>query len=674
MLLVMQKCSKLVTLFTIGMWVTVKKALLLLTLIVVGIIALSTLSLYTVMQTSYATQVVNTLLNQLTPYQVTAAKASYTPPLQLTLEDVVIGQDDTNTSLPKLTLWLSQQPWQNGKLAFDSILIEGATLNLKHTQSALLSQLSLHQLALKETDISSPGWSARGVNIQIEQPKWQTEDQQLPFGDIQLSAQQLYMHGEALDNLLVDMRYQNQDSTIFGSSFNWRGANISGQAEQYPQGWSLINVTIDKLSLSESQQINPLLTTLANFNLPIYHINSLDILNSSFSYGLWQFKHLDASIEAISLDKPLWQQEQGYASFNADSIRHPSLAVFSPRAKVTFTPNQISVDEFDSDFKQGRVQLQGTLAPQQVVLDQLSITGVKWLEDTEQLAPTMRALLSPLERLSIASLEVNNTQFIQVEQKPYWQVSGLTIEGSDLTLIEQNKLGLFEGQLELSANSASIDKLLTTQAHISAFANQHKFTLERAFVPLEQGYIEANGTWDRSSVSAPWQFSIHADGIPLDQYHLQQYLPFALSGAAEVEVELNGLSGDYSMLSHSLSGQVTAYLRQASLEAKSIDGEQSYQQKLGLDKIQLKADRGRIIVHSTEGATQLAGEMDLTKPQFATLLLKSHQPCLQLWSDLINGANVIKATCDTPKHTEPKAPQAEENQDSEPESGPNTTL
>lgn len=674
MLLVMKKCSKLVTLFIRGMWVTVKKALLLLTLIIVGIIALATLGLYTVMQTRYATPVVNALLNQLTPYQVTANKASYTPPLQLTLEEVVIGQDDTSTSLPKLTLWLSQQPWQNGKLAFDSILIEGATLDLKHNQTALLSQLTLHQLALKETDISSPRWSARGVNLQIEQPKWQTEEQQLPFGDIQLSAQQLYINGEALDNLLVDMRYQNQHSTIFGSSFNWRGANISGQAEQYPQGWSLINVTIDKLSLSESQQISPLLTTLANFNLPIYHINSLDILNSSFSYGLWQFKHLDASIEDLSLDKPLWQQQHGYASFNADSIRHPSLAVFSPRAKVTFTPDQISIDEFDSDFKQGRVQLQGKLTPQQVALDQLSITGVKWLEDTEQLAPTIQALLSPLERLSIASLEVNNTQLIQVEHKPYWQISGLTVEGTNLSIIEDHKLGLFEGQLELSANSASIDKLLTTQAHISALAHQHKFTLERALIPLEQGYIEANGTWDRSSVSAPWQFSIHADGLPLDQYHLLHYLPFALSGAAEVEVELNGLSGDYSMLSHSLSGHITTSLRQASLAAKSIDGEQSYKQDLDLDEIQIKADRGRIAVFSTKGATQLAGEMDLTKPQFATLLLKSEQPCLQLWSDLINGANVIKATCDTPKHTEPKASQVEDAQDSEPESEPSTTL
>jgi len=654
----------------------VKKALLLLALVIVGTLALSAIGLYSVMQTRYATQVVNTLLSQLTPFQVSTAKVAYTPPLQLTLEDTVIGTSENSTSIPKLTLWFSQQPWQNGKLSFDSILIEGATLDLKHANLPLLAQVNLHQLALKQTDISSSKWSARGVNLQVDQPTWKSDSQQLPYGDIQLATEQLYIQGEALDNLLVDMRYQQQDSTIFGSSFNWRGASISGQAEQYAQGWSLVNVTIDNLSLPESQQIQPLLTTLQNFGLPINHINSLDILNSSFSYGMWQLKHLDASIEAISLKNSIWQQKQGYASFNAESIRNPSFALFSPRAKVAFNQEQIYIEEFDSDFKDGRVQIQGKITPNQVKLDQLSISGVKWLEDVDQLTSTIEQITTPLKHLEISSLEVENTQFIQVEQEPYWQVSGLTIEGKDLTLIEEGKLGLLDGVLEVSANSASIDKLLTTQAHFAAFANGHELTLERAFIPLEQGYIEANGTWDRASLSAPWQVSIHADGIPLQQHHIQQNLPFALSGTAEVEVELSGLSGDYSMFSHSLSGQVTTFLHQAIVEAKSVDGEQSYTQKLDIDEIKLKADRGRVIVQSVSQSevTQIAGEMDLTKPQYATLLLKSEQACLQLWSDIINGANVIKTTCGTQEQAKPITPQVVEGQESETGSEPSTAL
>lgn len=651
-----------------------KKALLLLTILVVSTITLSVLALYTVMQTSYAAKLVTTFINTLTPYQLETTHAEYSPPFQLTLNDVELQHDDKAIQLPKLTLWLSQFPWQQGKLNFDSILVEGASLDLNELESTLFEQVQLHQLALKHVDISSNKWSARGVNMQIENPIWQSDQSGLPYGDIQLSVEQLYMQGEALDNVLVDMRYQAANSTIFGSSFNWRGANISGQAEQYPQGWSLINVTIDQLKLPLSSQIETLSTTFRNLNLPIYHINSLDILNSSFNYRHWRFEHLDASLENLDLTQPVWQQQSGYASFDAENIGNGELQLFSPTAKLAFASNQIRIEEFDADFKQGRVQLQGTVSPQTISLSQLKLAGIKWLEQTEQLIPNLKKATAAVKHLAIDQLEVENSQFIQVEKQPYWQVSGLNIEGSDLTLIDQDKHGLLEGKLEISANAASIDKLLTTQAHLTAHASNNKLTLDRAFIPLEQGYIEANGIWDRSTLSAPWQLTLHADGLPLEHYLLQQTLPFSLTGLAEVEVDVEGLSGDYSMLSHSLSGKITTYLHQTILEAKSVDGEQEYRHPLDLGAIEMIADRGRISISSPNSQSQIAGEMDLTKPQFATLLFKSQQECAELWSDILNGANVIKQTCqaDKPK-PESTAQEANAYTDAE-ESSPSTDL
>ncbi|MDC5855044.1 AsmA family protein [Vibrio europaeus] len=651
-----------------------KKALLLLTILVVSTITLSVLALYTVMQTSYAAKLVTTFFNTLTPYQLETTHAEYSPPFQLTLNDVELQHDDKVLQLPKLTLWLSQFPWQQGKLTFDSILVEGASLDLNALESPLLEQIKLHQLALKHVDISDNKWSARGVNMQIENPVWHSDQHGLPYGDIQLSVEQLYMQGEALDNLLVDMRYQAADSTIFGSSFNWRGANVSGQAEQYPQGWSLINVTIDQLKLPRSSQIETLSTTLGNLNLPIYHINSLDIINSSFNYRHWRFEHLDASLENLDLTQTMWQQQTGYASFNAESIGNGELQLFSPRAKLAFNSNQINIEEFDADFKQGRLQLQGAVSPQTISLSQLKLDGIKWLEQTEQLIPSIKKATASVQHLAIGQLEVENAQFIQVEKQPYWQVSGLNIEGSDLTLIEQDQYGLLEGKLEISANAASIDKLLTTQAHLTAHASSNKLTLDRAFVPLEQGYIEASGIWDRSTLSAPWQLTLHADGLPLEHYLLEQALPFSLTGLAEAEVELEGLSGDYSMLSHSLSGKITSYFHQATLAAKSVDGEQEYSHPLDLGAVKMIADRGRISVSSSTSHSQVAGEMDLTKPQFATLLFKSQQECAELWSDILNGANVIKQTCKVDKPQPTTNTQEASNYTEMEESLPSTDL
>ncbi|OAJ96076.1 AsmA family protein [Vibrio bivalvicida] len=651
-----------------------KKALLLLAILVVSTITLSVLALYTVMQTSYAAKLVTTFINTLTPYQLETTHAEYSPPFQLTLSDVELQHDDNAIQLPKLTLWLSQFPWQQGKLNFDSILVEGASLDLNELESTLFEQVKLHQLAFKHVDINAGRWSARGVNLQIENPVWQSAQQSLPYGDIQLSAEQLYIQGEALDNLLVDMHYQATDSTVFGSSFNWRGANISGQAEQYPQGWSLVNVTIDQLTLPQSTQIERLVTTLRNLSLPIYYINSLDIINSSFNYRHWRFEHLDASLENLALERSSWQQQAGYASFDAESISNRELQLFSPGAKLAFSHNQIQIEEFDADFKQGRVQLQGVVSPLAVKLSQLTVSGIRWLEQTEQLTPSLKAAVSSLNHLTIDQLDIENAQFIQVEKQPYWQISGLNVEGTNLLLIDQDKHGLLEGKLEISANAASIDKLVSSQAHLTAHASNRKLTLDRAFIPLEQGYIEANGTWDRGSLSAPWQLTLHADGIPLEHYFVEQSLPFSLTGLAETEVELKGLSGDYSMLSHSLSGKVTTYFHQATLQAKSSDGAQEYQHQLDLGAVEMTADRGRITVSSPNSISQIAGEMDLTKPQFSTLLFKSQHDCAELWSDILSATNVIKQTC-KPDKPQPITPSPElEIHSSATESSPSTDL
>lgn len=622
-----------------------KKALIITAITLLTLIGLAIAAVYTVMQTQYAARFVSTALSKVTPYSVTVSSATYTPPLQLSLTDVSLELQDQHLKIPKLDLWLNHNVLQQGKLAFDSILIEQVNLDWRDIQPSWFEHIFTYQLALKHADIDGPNWSARGVNIQVDNPSWVEKHQHLPYGDIQLAMSQLYVRGEALDNLLIDLRYQPQKSTIFGSSFTWRGAEISGQAEQYAQGWSLVNVTVDGLNLPTSKPANQILSTLEQLEMPIYHLNSLDILNSSFRYAGWDFNNLDASLEQLTLDNSLWQQEEGYFSFNAERVASGEFTLISPRAKVTLTHHQIEVEEFDSDFQQGRVQFSGELTPQQVALKQLKVSGIKWLEETYNLAPSLAKLASPLKQLSIERLDIKNVQFIQVEKTPYWQLSGLNIDGHELTLIQNGQFGLFHGKIEASVNSANLDKIIASQAHLQASASHGHLILERAFVPLEQGYIEASGTWDARTVSAPWQFSMHADGLPLAFSMLQQQLPFELTGLMELDIEMEGLAGDYAMLAHSLSGRIVANIRGAQLRANSANGEQSFQQAWPLEEIELLADRGRIAIHSVASNSELAGQIDLTKTEFATLILRSDHQCQQLWSDILDRANVIKLRC-----------------------------
>lgn len=647
---------------------TVKKTLkwLMISILLIAMMAIG--APFAALHTAKAPQVVKQLLESLTPYQIEIGSLHYTAPYQFEMEQVSLhlaaGKPDSLSSdadynhptlqLPKLTLWLSQWPWKEGKLAFDSVLIEEARLDVTQLRDwlnplgdAARSPLPIHtqQLALKHVDLSGAHWSARDVDLQIQAPSWQSDTQTVPFGDIQLAAKQLYIHGEALNNLLIDGRYRAQNSTVYGASFDWNNAQLSGQAEQYPHGWSLVNVTLTHQNQNQPLNIERLRRSLTAVTLPIVHINSLDILGATLRYQDWQLDNLDASLENLDLTQSLWQQDNGYLSLSADRIHNGELALLSPLTKITFNQGELNVQEWDADFKQGRVQLRGKVSPTHVALDEVKLNNIKWLEDTQSLLNWFERSHSTLDTLSIEQLHINNGQVIQVEKAPYWQLSGLNVRGKGLTLIQDHQLGLYSGELEMSANNASYDKLLTTQAVLNARVEQGIVYLDRFFAPLATGYIDASGHLDRRTISRPWSLTLHGDGVPLEQSWLLRWLPFTLSGFAELSAELSGLAGDYSMLAHSVSGQVTLAMHQATLEAHSSDGEQQYQLALPSEPLVSHVDRGRIELSAPFDSPSVAGHIDLTKPRFATLLIKSESGCQHLWSEVFSQTTQIFDRC-----------------------------
>ncbi|EGU35880.1 hypothetical protein VII00023_14428 [Vibrio ichthyoenteri ATCC 700023] len=622
-----------------------KKRLSYLLLAVLLLICLFIAAFYAVMRSQYATQVVNEALAQISSQPMQVEQAEFTPPLQLTLHGLTIG-DDTPLYLPKVELWLhpslpNRQVWR-----FDAIVIEQANLNLSQPAWTVLRQFEITQLAFKQSELVATDWSARGVNLQIDQPTWQDEQQVLPYGDMQFSAEQLYVDGHALDNLLIDARYQAENSTVYGASFSWNGAQISGQAEQYPQGWSLINVTIDKLNLDDSQPIDTWLQQLDKTGW-IRDINSLDILKSNLTYQGVRVVNLDLSAEKITPSQSLWQQDNGYLSFDADSINYQNQQWVEPRATFNFSPNQIEVAELDSDWHQGRLQLQGVFTPGSMHLKQLSLSGVKWLEEAQYDLINAWHWSQSIQNLTIDKLDVNNLQIIQLNQKPFWQISGLNIDATDLVLKQQGELGFWQGNLIASANSASIDKHLTTQAAIEMNAEQKKWHLTRLFVPLDQGYIEAEGFWDRSKLSAPWQLNITMDGLPLESNVATNKQPIHINALAEVHAELSGLAGDYSMLAHSLSGKVSAALRQGYITIGQHGKQSQLEQNFELDNLSIDADRGRITIQSPtlKQGMQAAGNIDLTQPSLATLLLQYNSECQRLQWDVAANIYQLLNTC-----------------------------
>ncbi len=613
----------------------------------IALLLILVLAGFGIMHTRYFTPSAQWIVQQLWPETLRFAKIEYLYPFKLRLSGVQIASEPT-IELQQMDLWLNPYGLLEQQLEIDSVLIDGA--NLAHGLPAFTLPESVHlnQLALHNIDWADQGIIARGVSLQIKQPVWDSPQQQLPYGKIQLAADQITIDGEAFNQVLVDANYQAQDSTVYGFSFNWRNSPISGQAEQYPQGWSLINVTLSRLNLNlDEWRHHSLWQKIAP---SIYHINSLDLLNSQLTLNGVTWENLNLSVEDYDLRHSLWQQQQAYLSLNADSAQWLATQWIEPSAELTLTPQGIELDGH-SQVWQGDVQVKGHITETSLNLAQLTITGVKWIAEQPQDLLPFSQPLPAWQNLQIEHLDINNLQMIQTVNRPFWQASGLNADGKNLQWVKEGQWGFWQGQLSVTANSASYAGVLSTQGVLNMRSEQGVWQLTRAFLPLERGYVEAHAKWDLTSLSAPWQLSLDADSLPIGPLQSWFKLPFGLEALADISLTAQGIAGDRTMLAHSLDGQLQLNLRQGLLSLRSDNT--LIIQPFELDDLAVSADRGRITITPTplRGPNlnaQLGGSTDLLEPEQGQWQLTIQQAwadqCLGLSWDF-QQAELVRQDC-----------------------------
>ncbi|ULN64369.1 AsmA family protein [Vibrio gigantis] len=623
--------------------------------IVLAIAVAAIAALLLSLQTQYRADVANFFIKHTIEQPVLIEDLEYQAPYHITLMGITQSQPEKQAPLyiDKIDFWFSPDSLLEAKLVLDSVLISGLQLeadNLTTLTSVFIQpNLKLRQLAINNLDFSTPEFNARDIDLQISAPTWNDDNSLLPYGKTQLSASQLYWQGEAFDNLLIDLDLKPSDSTLYGASFDWRGAKISGQAEQYQQDWSLVNVTVDGLRLNKKQTQSLLSKEWDVAGIRINHINSLDILRSDIEWPNGHLAAFDASLENIKLPFELWRQQKALFSLQAEGFTVDDDIFIEPNIKLSLETNQILIEDFYTQFLQGTVQLNGEVTSSSIKLAQLDLQGIKWVtENQDKPLPTARLLpwLKELQQASIDRLNVERTQLIQLAKKPYWQVSGLHMEGHQVQLLKDRKLGLWQGKLMASANDASYQSILSAQPVVEMNSEQGKWTLTRLFMPLKNGYVEANATLDFNQISKPWSIGISADGLPISPMLQQLELPLDATGYGEFELQAAGLYGDSLMLGYSTTGQLTGSIRQGVMTFNDKLSETSTDNVFEIPALNANFDRGRFTLESAHiiGASaaeqgeqriqtlhgEVSGELDLLKTEQHSLSIMLSDPCNQI--------------------------------------------
>ncbi|EOY4515903.1 AsmA family protein [Vibrio vulnificus] len=636
-----------------------KKALISVALLLI-VIALIPISILVSLQTRYASQVFNQL-SQFSGLGMQAESVHYQYPDHFSFKNVSFTHNEVSY-VEQLEIWLSPELYANGRVQVASVLLDGLSLQTGLSRSPktfVPSTVQIHQLAISNLDYADNQLSARGIKFQVKQPQWQRSDQFIPFGEIQFSAEQLYWQGEAFNQPLLDIDYKPQDSTLYGLSLSWRGAKVSGQAEQYPQGWSLVNVTVEGLDLSQQQLTSILAKPWKRFGSQITHINSLDILRSSLALEDYRLINFELSSENLTLPFSLWQQQQGLISFSAESVQDQHNVWVEPRIKLTLDPNTINVEEASAQWQQGNLLFSGTIKPDAIALDQLMVNNVKWAAEQPGEGAWLWQWLENASYVSVERLNIERSQFIQLIRQPYWQLSGLNIDGEKLRLKQEQQLGLWQGKLRATAANASYQDILSSHPLVEMHSDDGLWQLDRLFAPLKQGYIEAYGQLQLNSLSKPWQATLNADGLPMGLLLSQLPLPFDLNAISSIDVSATGLGGDWAMFSHSLTGGVHARLHEA-----YTPFDEGNILPLQVSEISLSMERGKLTLApiklqgpDIEGT--IGGASDLTAPEQGGIRYQVKMGCQQLSGDMMSDEHQRVNQCPEQSQAAQETPPAQ---------------
>ncbi|CAH0524363.1 AsmA family protein [Vibrio hippocampi] len=608
-------------------------------LLAVGLLAI--LIGFGLLHTQYAKPIILQNLNQLSQVHFDSEDVDYQYPNKLTFSNIVAQfPDDSETQATELTLWFGLPHSFTKPLRVKELLLSGANLQSMTWSHYDFKWWQVDNIALKHIDYSNHDFVINDLQLQMQQIDF--DDSFVPQKtDFQLQASQFYYQGESLTNLLINGRYQPNNSVIYGASFEWNEAKISTQAQQENNTWSLVNATVEKLDYHFD---SVWLEKIATLKQTIGHINSLDILNSNLSSQDGKVINLNASLENIDLRRSLLDQDNAYISLDSDSFFWQEFQFIEPTLQVSIDNGEIQLDDLDTNLEQGRIQASGHLSKQNIALKHFRLDGIKFVQEQQQ--PSLTALINPawfkdIKSISIDNVEITRGQWIQLNQQPHWQLTGVNIDSENLILKRDYRWGMWQGKLLASVNSASYDKIISNQLVLETESNNGLWRLNRLIIPLQEGFATAQASLNFAAPSQPLLVEAQALSLPVS---LANYLlvnperDLYFDGKMDLELNLDALIADPLAFSRTATGKLRAQFHQAQITAAKEEP-----QAVDITPLILSLDRGQVeldsvVIEGNKLKGQAGGTTSLIEPSASELTLDITVECGQSYRiELLSG-------------------------------------
>lgn len=397
-------------------------------------------------------------------YSIEIGAYSLKMPNEIILKQVRLVDKETDKQLiqsENVTLSFTPKTlWQQG--VWDCITIKNGQLEMGSFQKIRTfikaRQLQLQQVAI--TWINGDGQVLHTMdvngNIALLSKATALKSQSLKF---EFTAEKIMFADLLLKNIALSGFQKNNMLYITNFGGNINNGFFVGQAKRLAnKSWQVSELHVNHINL-EDETVFHLLTK--NYkNIPKIIVHHFNLVDSSLNLPTLKIEKANLEMSHLVYENH-WKIEDMIVNFDAESIRLYDELFIVPECKLYFTSQNVVIEKATSYWNKGVLSLKGEWQKGNLILENLSISGVRYTLPTDWLTKLYHARFPNfLSELTIKNLVLNPSLILDTDSSFPMQFSALEASGRNLVLIENNQFDIWQGKIMLNADNAAINGVI----------------------------------------------------------------------------------------------------------------------------------------------------------------------------------------------------------------------
>jgi hypothetical protein len=446
---------------------------------------------YFALQTSYGAKILSQQLSKLGPYSISIGKINHSLAnfYELSVDDVLIINDKQEvTKIGKLVIGFDKKNlWQlhhfnyikviDGEFNSAEITSFDFSANmLKFYNSAINFSLNDGQdtLSLARVYGRIKPFDLAGKN---------------PY-QFDLTLHQALFNQISINKILVQGYYRDGVTSVTNLGGNVDNGFFVSKLKVLADG----RLDIEQLILNNMHFQTNDDSCLSKYvsKLPKFALQELSILDSDIQLPNLMIAKGNAKITNLSYDNQ-WNLNKTSFVFNANSVAWFDQLYSSVLLQLSFKDNEVNIQKAVAGWDNGTVHLAGSWKNSALHLNKLLLAGVNYELSDDSKQPLLPSIFN---RVDVEQLTILQSMLTSIKSDYPFNIVNFDASGTNISLVENNKFGLYSGSLFLKAEDASVNQVGVRYPNLSVNVDAQHRTLLNFNALVDGGVIESTATID----------------------------------------------------------------------------------------------------------------------------------------------------------------------------------